>query len=167
MGKQIVICPGSFDPATLGHINIIERGLKTFDHIVVAIANNESKHAMFTPQERIDMMRELLQGHNNVEFDAFEGLLVDYAKRRGVKTILRGIRTVSDYEYELQMSLANRALFPELETIFMMTEGHLSYISSSIIKEVLALGGTPDKKMIHPLVMKKIKEKIRDQKKKG
>lgn len=159
--KKIAICPGSFDPPTDGHINIIERGLKIFDKIIVAVAHNKSKKALFSPEERMEMLKELLKDKKGrVEIDAFEGLLVNYCHQKKVTTILRGIRTVSDYEYELQMSLANRILHPDIDTIFMMTEGRFSHISSSIIKEVISFGGK-GKGMIHPFVEKKLKQKIK------
>lgn len=154
------LCPGSFDPPTDGHLNIVKRGLKIFDHITVAVAINRSKKTLFTPEERVEMLKELFKETKNVEIDSFEGLLVDYCHKKKIHTILRGIRTVSDYEYELQMSLANRILHPDIETIFMMTEGRYSHISSSIIKEIISFGGT-GKGMIHPLVEKKLKEKLR------
>lgn len=154
------LCPGSFDPPTDGHINIIERGLRIFDHITVAVAFNRSKKTLFEPSERVSMLKELLKQHKNVEIDSFEGLLVDYCQQKKIHTILRGIRTVSDYEYELQMSLANRILNPDIETIFMMTEGRFSHISSSIIKEVISFGGSGTG-MIHPYVEKKLITKLR------
>lgn len=157
---KTALCPGSFDPPTNGHINIIERGLEIFDHITVAVAVNRLKKTIFSPDERVAMLRELLKDKKNVEIDSFEGLLVDYCQKKKIHTILRGIRTVSDYEYELQMSLANRILNPNIETIFMMTEGRFSHISSSIIKEVISFGGAGSG-MIHPLVEKKLRQKIR------
>lgn len=160
MPSKTVLCPGSFDPPTDGHINIIERGLRIFDKIVVAVAINKNKKSLFDPEERVEMLRELLKDNKSVEIDSFEGLLTDYCRKRKIHTILRGIRTVSDYEYELQMSLANRILNADIETIFMMTEGRYSHISSSIIKEVISFGGS-GKGMIHPLVEKKLKEKLR------
>ena len=160
MERKIALCPGSFDPPTNGHINIIERGLRIFDKITVAVAINRSKKTIFEPEERVEMLKNLLKDKKNVEIDSFEGLLVDYCRKKGIHTILRGIRTVSDYEYELQMSLANRILNPDIETIFMMTEGRFSHISSSIIKEIIAFGGAGSG-MIHPVVEKKLKEKFR------
>lgn len=160
MPLKKALCPGSFDPPTDGHINIIERGLKISDHITVAVAINSSKSAMFSAAERVEMLRELLKDKKNVTIDSFEGLLVDYCQEKKIHTILRGIRTVSDYEYELQMSLANRILNPDLETIFMMTEGRFSHISSSIIKEVIRYGGS-GKAMIHPYVEKKLRDKLK------
>lgn len=160
MTSKKAICPGSFDPPTDGHVNIIERGLRIFDHITVAVAINRSKKTLFEPEERVAMLKELLKDKKNVEIDSFEGLLIDYCERKKVQTILRGIRTVSDYEYELQMSLANRIMKPQIETLFMMTEGRFSHISSSIIKEVISFGGSGEG-MIHALVEKKLREKLR------
>ena len=160
MERKIALCPGSFDPPTDGHINIIERGLRIFDKITVAVAINRSKKTIFEPKERVEMLKNLLKDKKNVEIDSFEGLLVDYCRKKGIHTILRGIRTVSDYEYELQMSLANRILNPDIETIFMMTEGRFSHISSSIIKEIIAFGGSGSG-MIHPVVEKKLREKFK------
>ena len=165
MKKTAVICPGSFDPPTIGHLNIVERALKHFDKVIVAVAINTSKSSLFTPEERVDMLKKLFKNHRKVEVDSFEGLLVQYARKKKCSLILRGLRTVQDYEYELQMSLANKKLAPELETIFMMTESAFSHISSSIIKEVLYFGGS-GKGMIHPFVEKRIKEKRLELKKK-
>lgn len=157
---RIAICPGSFDPPTNGHLNIIERGLKIFDRLIVAVAVNTSKHPLFTGTERVSLLEEIFKDHPNIEVDRFEGLMVDYAKRRRVTTILRGIRNMSDYEYEFQMSLANKAMYPELETIFMMTEGRYTHLSSSIIKDVIMYGGKASE-MIHPIVEKRLKKKLR------
>ncbi len=160
MNRSLVICPGSFDPPTNGHINIIERALKLFERVIIAVAVNTSKTFLFSPEERMDMLRQLLKGRKNIEIDSFEGLLVEYAKKKKCRVILRGLRTVQDYEYELQMSLANKKMAPELETIFMMTESEFSHISSSIIKEVIYFGGN-GKDMIHPLVQKRLRERFK------
>ena len=161
MKKTQAICPGSFDPPTLGHLNIIERALKHFDKVIIAVAINTSKNSVFTPQERVEMLQELYKKRKNVEVDCFEGLLVNYARKKKCPIILRGLRTVQDYEYELQMSLANKKMAPELETIFMMTESEFSHISSSIIKEVIYFGGE-GKGMIHPLVEKKLQARLKE-----
>ncbi|MCP5464105.1 MAG: pantetheine-phosphate adenylyltransferase [Deltaproteobacteria bacterium] len=155
------ICAGSFDPPTHGHINIIERALKIFDKLVIAIAKNESKKPLFSFEERKDLLENILNHDKRIEIVVFEGLLVDYAEQRGITHLVRGIRTVGDYEYELQMSLANRMLNPKIETVFLMTEGHLSHISSSIIKQVVKLGGT-GKDMIHPVVEDAMKKKFKN-----
>lgn len=156
---RIAICPGSFDPPTNGHLNIIERGLRLFDRIIVAIAVNSSKTPLLTAKERTAMLHEIFAQEPRIEIDAFEGLLVDYAKRRAVGTILRGIRTMSDYEYEFQMALANKAMHPQLETVFMMTEGHYTHLSSSIIKDVIRFGGNTGA-MIHPVVEARLRKKL-------
>lgn len=163
MPKSIAICPGSFDPPTYGHLNIIERTLKIFDQVIVAVAINKSKQAFFTPEERVSMLRKIIPNRKKVTIDAFDGLLVKYCQKRKIHTIVRGIRTVSDYEFELQMSLANRKLNPKMETLFMMTEGRYSHISSTIIKEVISYGGA-DGGMIHPYVARKLREKLKKQK---
>lgn len=164
--QKIVICPGSFDPPTDGHINIVERALNIFDRVILAVAVNTSKDPIFTPEERVEMLKEIFRDHENVEVDQFEGLLADYAKKRGVSTFLRGIRNMSDYEYEYQMALANKTLSPELEILFMMTEGKYSHISSSIIKEVLTFGGD-GKGLIHPVVEARLKKKLRIDRRRG
>lgn len=153
------ICAGSFDPPTDGHINIIERGLKIFDRVVVAVAVNTSKEFLFTPEERVKMLQEIFRGQEKVEIDAFEGLLVNYARRRGIHTILRGLRTVGDYDFESQMALANKTLDHEIEILYMMTEGKYAHLSSSIIKEIISFGGSGCG-MIHPIVAEKLKEKL-------
>lgn len=145
----------------MGHLNIVERALKLFDKVILAVAINTSKNSLFTPEERVGMLKKLLKNRKNVEVDSFEGLLVNYARRKKCHVILRGLRTVQDYEYELQMSLANKKLAPELETIFMMTESAFSHISSSIIKEVIYFGGK-GRDMIHPLVEKKLRERLKE-----
>ncbi|HPW44826.1 MAG TPA: pantetheine-phosphate adenylyltransferase [bacterium] len=153
------ICAGSFDPPTDGHINIVSRGLKMFDKVIVAVAMNTSKDTLFTVHERVEMLREIFADYQNVEIDAFEGLLVEYAKKRGVHTILRGLRTIGDYDYESQMALANKTLDPDIEFLYMMTEGKYAHISSSVIKEVIRFGGSGCG-MIHPLVARRLKEKL-------
>ncbi len=159
MNRKVEIYPGSFDPFTNGHINIIERGVKVFDNIIVAIAHNTSKKTTFTIEERVEIIREVFQNRPEVKVDYFQGLLVEYAKKMGTNIVLRGMRTVSDFEYELQMALSNKTLYPEIETIFMVTEGTYSYISSSLIKEIITLGGSA-KEMIPEIVEKKLREKL-------
>jgi pantetheine-phosphate adenylyltransferase len=154
------ICAGTFDPPTDGHLNIVSRGLKVFDRIVIAVAINTRKTPIFTPSERLEMLREIFRGEPRVEVDSFEGLLVDYARKKKIHTILRGLRTMGDYEYESQMALANKTLDPDIEILYMMTEGKYAHLSSSIIKEILTFGGTGHG-MIHPVVEKKLREKLR------
>lgn len=156
---KIAICPGSFDPPTNGHLNIIERGLRIFDRLIVAVAVNSTKAPIFSGPERVALLREVFQGQRNIEIDHFEGLLVEYAKRRSVTTIVRGIRNMSDYEYEFQMALANKAMHAEIETLFMMTEGRYSHLSSTIIKDVIRFDGNATE-MIHPVVEKALRKKL-------
>ncbi len=159
--SNIAVCPGSFDPPTEGHLNIVARGLKVFDKVIVAIAVNSQKKTTLTTAERMALLKELFKGKEGIEIDAFEDkLLIDYVRSKKARVILRGLRTIQDYEYEFQMALANRQLAPEIETVFMMTESKFSYISSSLTKEILSLGGS-GKGIVPPLVEKKMKEKVR------
>jgi pantetheine-phosphate adenylyltransferase len=137
----LAIYPGSFDPITNGHLDLIQRGARMFGRLIVAILRNESKAPMFSVEERMEMLREVVAKYPNVEVDSFDGLLVDYAARRSATVLLRGIRAISDYEYELQMALMNRRLRPDIETIFMMANEAYSFISSRLVKEVGHLGG--------------------------
>lgn len=139
--ERIAIYPGSFDPLTNGHVDIIARGARIFDRIIVAILRNIEKAPLFSVEERIETAREVFRAFPNVEVEGFEGLLVDYARRRGASVVVRGLRAVSDFEYELQMALMNRRLYPELETVFMMPAEAHTYLSSRLVKEVFALGG--------------------------
>ena len=138
---HIAIYPGSFDPITNGHLDLIERGSKLVDKLIVSILRNDTKEPLFTVEERMEMLREVIGRFSNVEVDYFDGLLVDYAARRQATVILRGIRAISDYEFELQMALMNRRLGPGIETIFLMAGEEYSYISSRLVKEVFGLGG--------------------------
>lgn len=133
--------PGSFDPITNGHLDLIERGCRVFDQLIVSILRNETKLPLFTVEERIEMLREVVGCYPNVEVESFDGLLVDYAARKNATVLLRGIRAISDYEYELQMALMNRRLRPDIETVFMMSSEAYSFISSRLVKEVFGLGG--------------------------
>ncbi|MGO9240368.1 MAG: pantetheine-phosphate adenylyltransferase [Bryobacteraceae bacterium] len=135
------VYPGSFDPITNGHLDLIQRGARITDRLIVAVLRNEQKEPLFSVEERLEMLAEVVRGMPNVELDSFDGLLVDYADRKGASVILRGIRAISDYEYELQMALMNRRLAPEIETVFMMAGEAYSFISSRIVKEVISLGG--------------------------
>lgn len=141
-GGSIAIYPGSFDPITNGHLDLIERAARLFEKLTVAILRNESKPPLFSVEERIEMLREVISGYPNVEVDSFHGLLVDYAARRNATVIIRGIRAISDYEYELQMALMNRRLAPGIETVFLMASEAYSFISSRLVKEVFGLGGS-------------------------
>ena len=138
------IYPGSFDPMTNGHLDLIARGSRIFDHLVVAVLRNSSKTPMFSVTERVEMLTEAIAPFGNVSVASFDGLLVDFAREQGALAVLRGIRAISDYELEFQMALMNRRLSPDLETVFMMPAGEFSYVSSRIVKEVFELGGSVD-----------------------
>jgi len=138
---SVAIYPGSFDPMTNGHVDIILRGARIFDRIIVGILYNREKNPLFTVDERVRMAREVFQDEPKVEVDTFDGLLVDFARQKGAQVIVRGLRAISDFEYEFQMALMNRRLVPELETVFMMPAESYTYISSRLIREVFALGG--------------------------
>lgn len=153
------ICPGSFDPPTNGHLNIIERATTIFDRVIVAVAVNASKDPIFTADERVAMLKEIFADKPNIVVDSFTGLMVDYARQHNVRTILRGIRNLSDYEYESQLALANKAMSPGLETIFLMAEGRYAHISSSIIKDVVRYRNNASG-MIHPIVERRLREKV-------
>jgi len=139
--RLIAVYPGSFDPLTNGHLDLIERGSRLADELIVAVLKNASKHPLFAVEERLEMIREAASGIANVTADTFDGLLVDYAAKRGANMILRGIRAISDYETELQMALINRRMRPETETVFLMAREEFSFISSRMIKEIITLGG--------------------------
>jgi pantetheine-phosphate adenylyltransferase len=139
--STLAVYPGSFDPLTNGHVDIISRGARLFDRIIVAILVNAEKSPLFTMDERVDITRSVFKAHSNVEVDTFDGLLVDYVERRDAQVIVRGLRAVSDFEFEFQMALMNRRLRPKIETVFMMPAEQYTYISSRLIKEVFSLGG--------------------------
>lgn len=159
MKTSIAIYPGSFDPVTNGHLDLIERGEKMFDLVIVAVLKNTEKQPLFTVPERVEMLREVTNRWSGVEVDVFDGLLVDYARKRGAGVILRGIRAVSDYEYELQMALMNRKLEPRLETVFMLPGQDYSYLSSKLVREVAQLGG-PLKGLVPTVVEERLRAKI-------
>jgi pantetheine-phosphate adenylyltransferase len=138
----VAIYPGSFDPITNGHLDLIQRGSRMFDRLIVAILRNDSKQPLFSVEERMEMLLEVVHEYPNVVVDSFDGLLVDYAAGHSATVLLRGIRAISDYEYELQMALMNRRLRPEIETVFMMANEAYSFISSRLVKEVFGLGGS-------------------------
>jgi pantetheine-phosphate adenylyltransferase len=154
------IYPGTFDPLTNGHMDLIARGAKIVDHLVVAILRNSEKGVpLFTVPERVEMIAEATQGFRNVTVDTFDGLLVDFARQQGAKAVLRGIRAISDYEYEFQMAMMNRKLDPELETLFMMPAEKYTYVSSRLIKGVFQLGGDVSA-LVPPLVVERLKAKV-------
>ncbi len=135
------VYPGSFDPITNGHLDVIRRGTRIFGRLVVAVADNPAKQSLFTKEERLAMIRDVTKGFKNVEVDGFDGLVVDYVKRQKAQVILRGIRTISDFEYEYQMAMTNRTFAGDIETVFVMTHEEFSFVSSRLIKEAAALGG--------------------------
>jgi pantetheine-phosphate adenylyltransferase len=138
---RTAVCPGSFDPLTMGHVDIIERASRLYDRVVVAVLVNADKRPWFSLDERVAIIEEVFAGRANVSVDTFEGLLVDYARDKGASVIVRGLRAVSDFEYEFQMALMNRHLAPHIETTFLMPAEQYSYVSSRLIKEVFSLGG--------------------------
>jgi pantetheine-phosphate adenylyltransferase len=158
MKKKIVIYPGTFDPITNGHLSIITRALKIFDRLVVAILNNPNKVPLFSMEERLDMIQQVLKGVQNVEVDSFAGLLVDYVVQKKTNVVVRGLRALSDFEYEFQMALMNRKLNREVQSIFLMTDYKWFYTSSTIIKEAAGLGGDVSG-LVPALVCARLKEK--------
>ena len=156
---MIAIYPGSFDPPTNGHLDLIERGSNIFDELIVAILRNSEKSPLFSLAERRTMLESMTGEFRNVRVDIFDGLMVDYAARVKAKAVLRGIRAISDYEYELQMALMNRKLRPELETVFMMPAEQYSYLSSRLVREVAQLGGSI-KGLVPEMVEQRLKEKL-------
>ncbi len=156
---RIAVYPGSFDPVTNGHLDLIGRCAPLVDRLIVAVLRNAGKQPLFSPEERMEMLREATRHVANVEVDSFDGLLVEFARRRGACLLLRGIRAISDYEYELQMALMNRRLAPEIETVFMMAGEAYSFLSSRLVKEVIALGGDVSG-LVPPQVEAKLKQRL-------
>lgn len=159
MNGKSAIYPGTFDPITNGHLSIVNRALTIFDKLIIAILNNPQKEPLFTLEERIDMIKESLNGAQNVEIDTFDGLLVDYAVQKRANVILRGLRALSDFEYEFQMALMNRKLNRDVQSIFLMTDYKWFYISSTIIKEAASLGGDTSG-LVPEIVDRRLKEKF-------
>jgi len=151
--------PGTFDPPTNGHIDLIQRGARIFSHLTVAILNNPVKNPLFTVEERVEMIREATEALPNVNVDRFSGLMVEFARREGAAAVLRGIRAISDYEYEFEMALMNRRLAPEIETVFLQPAGRYSFIRSSMVKEVFSFGGDVSE-LVPPNVLKRLQGRI-------
>jgi pantetheine-phosphate adenylyltransferase len=164
--RRVAIYPGSFDPLTSGHVDIIERGSKIFDSIIVAILVNAEKVPLFSEDERMAIIREVFKGYKNVQADTFNGLLVEYAQRKQASVLVRGLRAISDFEYEFQMALMNRHLAPGLETVFMMPDEKYTFVSSRLIKEVFMLGGEVSS-LVPPVVEQKLRAKHKTRRKTG
>jgi len=159
MSRKIAVYPGSFDPITFGHLDIINRGLRIFDEVIIAVAANSTKNALFTIEERLDLITKVLAGNGRAKVDTFDGLLVDYVLSQKATVIIRGLRAVSDFEYEFQIAQMNRSISQEVETLFMMTSVPYSYLSSSIVKEVSSLNGPVDG-LVPPLVKQALEKKF-------
>jgi len=156
--KKVAVYPGSFDPITYGHLDIIKRGLTIFDEIIVAVARNSQKNALFSTEERVDLILEVMKGEDRVTVDTFSGLLIDYVASRRAHVIIRGLRAISDFEYEFQIAQMNSTIGREIETLFMMTSLQYGYLSSSIVKEVCSLNGDIDR-FVPPEVKLALKRK--------
>ena len=156
---RLALFPGSFDPLTNGHVDIVLRSAHLFERVLIAVLVNPDKEPLFTPNERVEIIRQVFREYPNVEVDTFAGLLVDYARGKRASAIVRGLRAVSDFEYEFQMALMNRHLEPTLETVFMMPAEPYTYVSSRLVKEVVALGGS-----VHGLVPEIVEERLREKK---
>ena len=155
---KIAIYPGTFDPVTNGHIDILERALKLFDKVIITIARNTAKNPLFTEEERITLLRQATKRLKNVEVDSFEGLLVEYVEKRGAISVVRGLRAMTDFEYELQMALMNRKLDETMETIFLMPNEKYTYLSSNFVREIARLGGDVSR-FVPPVVLKALRQK--------
>ena len=160
---RIAVYPGSFDPVTLGHGDIIERTAKMFDKVIIGVLNNKAKSPLFSVEERVNMLREVTAGLPNVEVQSFQGLLIDFVRQNQANVIVRGLRAITDFEYELQMAQTNRVIAPEIDTIFLTTNLKYSYLSSSIVKEIAEFNGDI-KEFLHPIVVERVKEKLEEMK---
>jgi pantetheine-phosphate adenylyltransferase len=159
--KHIGVYPGTFDPISRGHLDIIDRGLKLFDRLIVAVAERPSKVTLFDIDERVDMIRREVKGRKNISVEGFDCLLIDYVKQKKAATVLRGLRVISDFEYEFQMALTNRQLDPGIETVFMMTKEKYAPVSSRFIKEIARLGGNVSA-FVTPMVARRLKKKFKE-----
>lgn len=156
--KKVAVYPGSFDPITYGHLDIIRRGMSIFDEIIIAVARNSQKNSLFTTEERVDLIRDVLKDEGRVTVDTFSGLLIDYVSSRGAHVIIRGLRAISDFEYEFQIAQMNSTIGRQIETLFMMTSLQYGYLSSSIVKEVCSLNGDIDL-FVPPEIKEALKKK--------
>ena len=159
MPQTVAVYPGSFDPITYGHMDIILRGCKLFDKVIVALVNNPSKNYLFTVSERLNMLENSFEGVENLSFDHFDGLLVDYVENKGANIVVRGIRAITDFEFELQMALMNKRLSRKFETVFLMPKEEHLYVSSRLVKEIARLKGDVSN-MVHPYVFDKLRAKF-------
>lgn len=159
MKHSIAIYPGTFDPITFGHMDVVERAAQLFPQVVILVARNTSKQPLFSDEERITMIRELFRGRTGIEVEGFDGLLVDYARRRKASVLIRGLRAVSDFEYEFQMALTNRKLSSTLETIFLVPREQYTYLNSSIVREIARLGGDVSD-FVPPNVRRRLKKRF-------
>ena len=155
---KIAIYPGTFDPVTNGHIDILERALNLFDKVIITIARNTAKNPLFTEEERITLLRQVTKNYKNVKVDSFEGLLVDYVQKQNAIAVVRGLRAMTDFEYELQMALMNRKLDEKMETVFLMPNEKYTYLSSNFVREIARLGGDVSK-FVPPVVYKALQQK--------
>lgn len=160
---KIAIYPGSFDPITNGHLDIVERAINLFDKVVITIARNSTKSPLFTEEERLKLIKESVKSYKQVEVDSFEGLLVDYCQRKKASAVVRGLRAISDFEYELQMALMNRKLNPNVQTVFLMPNEKYTYLNSSIVREIARLGGDVSD-FVPPVVKKALERKFKNKK---
>jgi pantetheine-phosphate adenylyltransferase len=158
--SPLAVFPASFDPITNGHLDIVRRARSVFDELVVGIATNVTKTGLFSVEERISMLKEILQDDSGIRIDVIDGLLVDYARRIGARVVIRGLRAMSDFEYEFEMALMNKHLYPDLETVFMMTSQEYFYVSSSRLKELVRFGADI-REFVPPLVARRLQEKLR------
>jgi pantetheine-phosphate adenylyltransferase len=158
---QKALYPGTFDPPTNGHVDLIQRGSKLFDHLTVAVLNNPGKDPLFTVEERVEMLKEVTAAIGNVSVATFDGLMVEFARQQGASAVLRGIRAISDYEHEFQMALMNRRLAPEVETVFLQPAGRYSFVSSRMVKEVFSFGGDVSG-LVPPNVLKRLRARIKN-----
>ncbi|MGH7458762.1 MAG: pantetheine-phosphate adenylyltransferase [Longimicrobiaceae bacterium] len=159
--SRIAVCPGSFDPVTLGHEEIVQRSLRFADRVIVAVGHRTSqeKRGLFSVRERLELIRQVFAGEDRIEAAGFEGLLVDFARERGARLVVRGLRAVSDFEYEFQMALMNRELWPELETVFLAPDAEHSFLSSSLVREIAGLGGDVSR-FVSPPVLEGLRGKF-------
>ncbi len=162
---SVAIYPGSFDPVTLGHFDIIERTAKVMDRVIIGVLNNQAKTPLFTVEERVDMLRNVTAGLPNVEIQCFDGLTIEFARKNHAQVVIRGLRAVTDFEYELQLAQTNRVIAPEIDTMFLTTSLKYSYLSSSIVKEIASWGGNISE-FLHPYVEERVLKKYNEIRKK-